>query len=232
MPATQNQVKAAESPWELQQRALEGDRHAAQAVIRQGRVLIPALLQQLLQPSTDQQNPAQRRRLIILLGRIAARWPAELLEALARIAWQRVPAPILAELMQCLRHITGRHQEQVIDMALEIISEAEQVDEDTRLVAAQLLVELPRPRSAEVLWWALLNDPASTVKEQILDGMESRPLLRAPEAIPALSQLRLDPYLAEYHPRLMGRVEHLLHRLRSERVISGVLETQTSEVLL
>jgi hypothetical protein len=193
--------------------------------------LIPGLLDSLLQGAPTL-NPRERQRLLILMGRLAAHWPDELLAALERLSWREAPAPALVNLLGCLEAVTGRQQEAVIDIALEIISEPEHYDIAIRLPATELLARLPRLRSAEILWWALASDPDWRIRQAILHGMETRPLLRAPEAIPALSQLHLDGELAAAQPALVARADALLHRLRGEIAMGNVLESETSEMLL
>lgn len=216
----------------LHHQALAGDRQAARALIHQGVPLLPELLDSLLQTPSPDADPRHRQRLLILMGRLAAHWPDQLLAALDRLPWRQAPASAITGLLRCLEAVTGRQQEQVIDMALEIISEPEDYAVAVRLPAAELLARLPRPRSAEILWWALVNDPDWRIKQVIIQGMETRPLLRAPEAIPALSQLHLDRRLAAVHPELVARADDLLHRLRSEMLTGNVLESQVSEMLL
>ena len=216
----------------LHHQALAGDRQAARMLVHRGAPLLPELLDSLLQTPSPGADPRHRQRLLILMGRLAAHWPEQLLAALQSLPWRQAPAPAITGLLRCLEAVTGRQQEQVIDMALEIVSEPERYVAAVRLSAAELLARLPRPRSAEILWWALANDPDWRIKQTIILGMETRPLLRAPEAIPALSQLHLDRRLAAAHPELVARADALLHRLRSETLTGNVLESQVSEMLL
>lgn len=215
----------------LRDQALAGDRDAARTLIRQGGPLLPELLDNLL-GHTPPRPSRERQRLLILMGRLAAHWPDQLLVELARRPWHDAPAPALVDLLGCLEAMTGQQQEAVIDIALEIISEPERYDISVRLPATELLARLPRLRSAEILWWALASDPDWRIREAILHGMETRPLLRAPEAIPALSQLHLDTELAAARPALVARADALLHRLRGEIAMGNVLESQASEMLL
>ena len=75
----------------LRHRAMDGDRQAARLLIRQGAPLIPELLDTLLQAPTGLE-PQQRQRLLILMGRLAAHWPDELLAVLAERCWRAAPA--------------------------------------------------------------------------------------------------------------------------------------------
>lgn len=215
---------------DLCHRALNGDLQAARSLARQGAPLIPELVALLLNGSALQ--PRQRQRLLILMGRLAAHWPDQVMEALAALPWRASPAPIIKDLFRCLEAITGHQLDAVINLALEILSEPEGYPGEVRLPATELLVRHPRLHSAEILWWALVHDPDIKIKLCILRGMETRPLLRAPEAIPALSQLCQDEQLGRRQPALLARIEDLLHRLRGEMVMSKLLDSDTSEMLL